>query len=128
MVNTISLARKNGYVKNLFGRIRRLPNINSSDVNERAESERYAVNTPIQGGVADLVAITMRRVYDKLILIHSKAYQILTVHDSIIWNVPVEEVDLVKGIIKEETSREIPGINVPFDVDIKIAKNWSMGE
>lgn len=128
LIDTKKQARRNGCVKNLFGRIRRLPKIKGSDKEEVAEAERQAVNSPIQGGVADLVAMAMERIRKRLKEINSRTWQVLTVHDSIIFNCPEEEVEKVKPIVLEEANRELPGVNVPFTVDLKVGSNWSLEE
>jgi DNA polymerase-1 len=55
----IAEAEKSGYASTLFGRRRAIPTINSSNRTEKAQAERMAVNTPIQGSAADIVKRAM---------------------------------------------------------------------
>jgi DNA polymerase I len=57
--DTIASARKTGYTRTLMGRYRRLPEINSRERGLKNHSERAAINTPIQGGAADIAMAAM---------------------------------------------------------------------
>jgi uracil-DNA glycosylase family 4 len=122
--DTVDAARRNGYVKNHFGRIRRLPGINSSDELVRSEAERQSKNSPIQSGASDMTMIAGVRIKKKFESIGFKSQLVLTVHDSVIYEVPDAEVVESTRIIKEEIERPIEGINVPMSAEIKIGHRW----
>jgi DNA polymerase-1 len=59
--STLEQARRDGFVRNLFGRKRPIPDLQSKNPNLRGFAERTAVNTPLQGTAADLIKIAMLR-------------------------------------------------------------------
>lgn len=121
-ISTIKeFARKNGYVKTLFGRKRDIPQINSKDQNIRSESERIAINTPIQGSAADIMKIAMINIHNRLKEERMKSFMILQVHDELVFEVPEEEIERVKLIVKEEMENAVK-LRVPLLVDIYVDK------
>ncbi len=122
--DTVSFARTNGYVKNHFNRVRRLPGINSSDEIVRSEAERQAKNSPIQSGASDMTMIAGIRIKRELEKTGLSGQLVLTVHDSVIYEVPNAEVEKSLKIIKTEIERPIEGINVPMVAELKIGQRW----
>ncbi len=120
----INFAKRNGYVKNHFGRIRRLPGISHTDQLTRSEAERQAKNSPIQSGASDMTCIASIRIKKELERRGLAGQLVLTVHDSVIYEVPNKEVDESIKIIKTEIERPIEGINVPMTAEIKVGKRW----
>ena len=51
----------------MFGRIRPIPELSSSNFMQRQFGERVAMNSPIQGTAADIIKIAMIRVHDRLL-------------------------------------------------------------
>ncbi|MFA5395447.1 MAG: DNA polymerase [Methanogenium sp.] len=119
-------ARKEGYVANLFGRRRRLPNINSRDQGLKADAERQAQNSPIQGGASDIVMRAGIRINQWIWENNIKARMVLTVYDSLIFTIADEHLEQVaKKVFKEmHTPPEDVKIVVPLDAEMKIGKNW----
>lgn len=122
--DTVAFARRNGYVGNHFGRIRRLPGINSTDEVVRSEAERQAKNSPIQSGASDMTCIASMRIKREFENRKLLGQLVLTVHDSVIYEVPDAEVDESLVIIKSEIERPIEGINVPMMSEIKKGRRW----
>lgn len=122
--DTVSFARANGYVKNHFGRLRRLPGINSVDEIVRSEAERQAKNSPIQSGASDMTMIAGIRIKKKFESLKLAGQLVLTVHDSVIYEVPDAEVIESTRIIREEIERPIEGINVPMSAEIRKGVRW----
>lgn len=124
----IFVARRMGQIINHFGRIRRLPGINSSDDMVRSEAERQSKNAPIQSAASDMTctaAIRIRRKFQELQL---KGRLVLTVHDSLVYEVPNEEEEISFKIIQEEMERPISGVNVPMSVEMKKGISWGFLE
>ncbi len=119
----IERARKNGYVTTLFNRRRYLPNINHSEQRFRAEAERMAINTPIQGTAADLIKKAMINIHNRLGKEGFKSKMLLQVHDELVFEVPEGELDAVMPMIKEEMEDVYP-LRVPLKVDINKGRNW----
>jgi len=136
IVNIKKVAQEYGEVVNAFGRIRRLPaaqipwskNMERHDEKDKSEAMRQAVNSPIQSMAADITAITAIRVDKRLQQLNSKIRLVLTVHDSLIYEFPKEERNIIVQIAKEEVVRgynTIEGsIRVPMKVDIKVGEKW----
>ena len=121
--STIENARRDGYVETLLHRRRYLPDINSRNANVRGYAERNAVNAPIQGTAADIIKIAMVKIADRLKREGLKTEMLLQVHDELNFNVPLDEVDRVKVLVREEMEGAVK-LSVPLRVDIGVGANW----
>ncbi len=123
MENTISQARKKGYVTTLFNRRRHLPDINSPNRNLRMFAERTAINTPIQGTAADIIKLAMVRIAASIRERGLKSRMILQVHDELVFEVPENEIGEVRDLVKKEMENVVE-LAVPLRVDMKTGPNW----
>ncbi len=123
MERVISDAKKNGYVEDIFGRRRYLPELSSSNAIARAAGERIARNMPIQGAAADIIKIAMIKVYARLKEEKLEAKLILQIHDELIVECPESEAETVKKILEEEMSGAV-NMAVPMTADAHIGKTW----
>jgi len=123
MNNIISEAYKNGEVKTMFGRIRRIDELKSSNFMTRQMGERMALNTPIQGSSADIMKMAMIEVYNKLKENKLMSKLILQVHDEIIIDAKEEEIEQIKTILTN-VMENIVKLSVPLKIEINIGKNW----
>ncbi|UCH00594.1 MAG: DNA polymerase I, partial [Deltaproteobacteria bacterium] len=119
----LSRVRQNGYVTTLLKRRRYLPNINSDNGNLRAEAERAAINTPIQGTAADLIKMAMINIAERLRRENLSTKMLLQVHDELVFEVPQEELNSATRLIKDEMEGVYP-LNIPLKVDINWGNNW----
>ncbi len=120
---TLEQVRRDGKVRTLFGRVRPIPDINSKNANQRGFAERTAVNTPLQGTAADLIKIAMIRI-DKAIAERAmKSRMTLQVHDELVFEVPENEVDIMKSLVREEMENA-HRLSVPLLVEVGVGKNW----
>jgi DNA polymerase-1 len=117
-------ARNKGYVTTLMGRRRYLRDIHSRSSLERSNAERMAVNTPIQGSAADMVKAAMVRIHEEIFSRGWKSRLILQVHDELVFDVPVEEADLLKPVVVTYMQHALPNLKVPILVETGIGKNW----
>lgn len=117
-------ARQNGYVTTLMGRRRYLRDINSKSQLERSNTERIAINTPIQGTAADMIKMAMVNIHKALKESHFQTKMILQVHDELIFDTPKDEVDAIKPIIEEKMKNAMPNLKVPIEVGIGVGKTW----
>ncbi|MBK9488001.1 MAG: DNA polymerase I [Haliscomenobacter sp.] len=124
MVNVVEDARKNGYVTTLMGRRRYLREINSKSSLERSNAERVAVNTPVQGSAADMIKVAMVNIHQALLEQGLKTKMILQVHDELVFDVPNEELEIVKPIIVEKMRTALPKLKVPIEVGLGTGQNW----
>ncbi len=123
MAQSIENARRQGYVTTVCGRRRMLPDINSHNATVRGYAERNAINAPIQGSAADIIKIAMIRIFDRLQREQLKTRMILQVHDELNFNVPIDEVDVVRRLVTEEMENAYR-LHVPLLVDYGVANNW----
>jgi len=121
---TLKEARERQYVTTLLGRKRYLPGILSFKRKEREFAERTAINTPVQGGAADLIKLAMVNLERRFKEEGLGAYIILQIHDELLFEVPEEEMDKTRKIVKEEMEGAIK-LSVPLVVDTKVGKNWA---
>ena len=119
----ISEAKRKGYVTTLFGRRRPLPEINSTNRTARQFAERTAINTPVQGTAADLIKMAMVNIYKRIREEGLRAKLIIQVHDELILEVKEEELEKVKGMVKEEMEG-VSELRVPLKVEISSGRNW----
>ena len=123
MSDLVDYARENGYVKTVLERRRYLNNINSSNGIVRGAAERNAVNAPIQGSAADIIKIAMINIFEKLENSNFKTKMLLQVHDELVFDVPNEELEAIKTLIKEEMEGAFK-MTVPLDVEVGLGQNW----
>ena len=117
------LARKHGWVSTILGRRRKLPQINSANRQQRENSERMALNTPIQGSAADLIKVAMLAVDKKLAEDFPRARMIIQVHDELVFEVPASQAEDV-GRAVSKLMEQAMELKVPIKVDFGIGANW----
>ncbi len=123
MDKTINSARELGYVETISGRKRNLRDINSKNAVVRGFAERNAINAPIQGTAADMIKIAMIKIQDWLNNSELHTKMILQVHDELLFDVPKNEVDMVKAKVKELMEGAM-SLNVPVLVESGVGENW----
>ncbi|MCX8526198.1 DNA polymerase I [Chryseobacterium formosus] len=123
MAEQVKRARDIGYVETILGRKRHLKDINSGNFVVRAHAERNAVNAPIQGSAADVVKMAMIKIQKELEKEKLQTKMLLQVHDELIFESPIDEVDVATHIIKTEMENAIE-TQVPLLVEVGVGKNW----
>ena len=123
MDEVLIFAQNEGYVKTILNRRRYIPEINSNNFMVKNASKRAAMNAPIQGSAADIIKIAMVNVYKKLKEENLKSRLILQVHDELIVESFIDEIDIVKNIVKNEMENAFDMV-VNLDVDLNIGKFW----
>ena len=129
MEQTIKSCRKNGYVKNIFGRKTHITGINDKNYNVRNFQERAAINAPIQGSASELMRLAMIRINKKFSELKKENCNILLqIHDELIFESKKDSVEYYTKIIKEEMTSvkesELHSFSIPLLVDINVGKNW----
>jgi len=120
---TLEETRREQKVRTLFGRVRPIPDINGKNANLRGFAERTAVNTPLQGTAADLIKLAMIRIDSALRERELKSRMTLQVHDELVFEVPEEEVDIMRSLVRDQMENVHP-LSVPLLVEIGVGKNW----
>lgn len=119
----VDQAKDHGYVTTLFHRRRPVPEITSSNFMQRQFGERVAMNSPIQGTAADIIKIAMIHVNRKLTSLGLKSRLILQIHDELLIEAHISEVEQVKKILKDEMEHAI-SLKVPMEVEVNQGNNW----
>ena len=123
MDNIIETAEKDGYSQTMFNRRRYIPEIKSKNFMERNRGKRAAMNAPIQGSAADIIKIAMVNVFRRLEKEGLKSKLILQVHDELIVETLVEELEIVEKIVKEEMENAVD-MKVDLTVDLNTGVSW----
>lgn len=125
MDDTVEYAKEHGYVKTLMGRKRYLRDIHSSNHTVRGYAERNAINSPIQGTAAEMIKLAMIKVHEAIKKEKLTARMILQVHDELVFDVPQNEVDVLRQLVKEnmESALALPN-NVPIHAEAGVGNNW----
>ena len=123
MTEQVHKARKIGYVETVLGRKRHLKDINSNNFVVRGHAERNAVNAPIQGSAADIIKIAMINIDRKLDEENLETKMLLQVHDELLFESPVEEVQTATELIRTQMESAFE-TKVPLVVEVGVGKNW----
>lgn len=123
MDNIVELAREKGYVTTLLHRRRYLQDITSRNFNLRSFAERTAMNTPIQGTAADIIKKAMVDMATRLEKEKLQSRLLLQVHDELIFEVPKDELELMKKIVPEVMEQAL-ALEVPLKVELEYGKTW----
>ncbi|WP_346663462.1 DNA polymerase I [uncultured Merdimonas sp.] len=116
-------AKEEGYVTTLFGRRRPVPELRSSNFMQRSFGERVAMNSPIQGTAADIMKIAMIGVDKRLREKKLRSRLVLQVHDELLIEAELSEVEEVKKILREEMEHAA-SLDVPLEIDMHTGDNW----
>lgn len=123
METIVREARDKGYVETLYKRRRELPDINSRNFNVRNFAERTAINSPIQGSAADILKVAMINLDKALTDAGLSTRMLLQVHDEIVLEVPMAELETVKAMVKETMESAIQ-LSVPLIADENEGETW----
>ncbi|WP_333564494.1 DNA polymerase I [Streptococcus parasuis] len=123
METIVREARDKGYVETLYKRRRELPDINSRNFNVRNFAERTAINSPIQGSAADILKVAMINLDKALTDAGLSTRMLLQVHDEIVLEVPMAELETVKAMVKETMESAIQ-LSVPLIADENQGETW----
>lgn len=113
-------ARSKGFTRTLCGRRRYFSDIHAGNRQARFYAERQAMNAPLQGTAADMIKIAMIKMPN--VLENSASKMILQVHDELLFEVDLNEIDLLRAARK--TMETALPLNVPVVVDVSIGENW----
>lgn len=123
MNEQIEKARKLGYVETILGRKRHLKDINSTNFVVKGHAERNAVNAPIQGSAADIIKLAMIKIDEELETQNLETKMLLQVHDELLFEAPIDEVETAISLIKKEMESAFV-TTVPLLVEVGVGNNW----
>jgi len=120
---TVRKAKQNGYVTSLFGRRRPIPELSSGNFMQRSFGERAAMNSPLQGTAADIMKIAMIHVDQALKAQGLQAKIVLQIHDELLVETPVDEIEKVRDILYREM-KHAAHLDVELEVDVQQGHDW----
>ena len=123
MNRSIALAKERGYAETILGRRRYLRDINGANSVVRGFAERNAINAPIQGSSADMIKIAMIGIHQELERLKMQSKMILQVHDELVFDAHLDELDTLKSIVQDKMVNAMP-LSVPVVVEINTGANW----
>ena len=119
----VEKGRALGYAETLLGRRRELFELSSPNRNVRSFGERAAMNTPVQGTAADIIKLAMVRVAQGLKEGGYRARLILQVHDELVVECPLEEVQAVSALL-QRTMEGVVSLKVPLVAEVSSGSDW----
>ncbi len=119
----VQSAREKGYSVTMLGRRRPVPELSSDNFMQRSFGERVAMNAPIQGTAADIIKIAMVRVDERLRKEGFRSRLILQVHDELLVETAMEEIEQVREILSAEM-RQAAKLSVELEIDLSYGDNW----
>jgi DNA polymerase-1 len=123
--NIVNSVKEVGYTETIFGRRRYIPEIKSSNGALRQFGERTAKNAPIQGAAADVIKFAMVAVDKKFNELGLKSKMIAQVHDELVIDTVIEEVETVKQVLKE-VMENVVKLDVLLEASLSWGTNWDM--
>ncbi len=123
MEDTVLQAREKEYVSTVMNRRRMLPDINSRNAVVRGYAERNAINAPLQGSAADIIKVAMVNIQREMTQRALRSRMLMQVHDELVFNVPLDEVDAMQEIVERQMRQAYTG-RVTLTVSTGLAPNW----
>ena len=123
MDDVVAKAANDGYVETMFARRRQLPDIASSNRTVRGLAERNAINAPIQGSAADIMKLAMAEIARRFKQEGIRSKMIMQVHDEVVIDTLLVELDAVKRIVKE-AMESVAELSIPLIAEVNSADNW----
>ncbi len=123
MKDAVEQASTDGYVSTLFGRRRQIPELRARNWGVRKLGERLAVNTIIQGTAADIIKMAMVRCHDALAAAGLSTRVILQIHDELLFEGPVAEMEAAREIVCREMVAACE-LDPPLAVESGVGPNW----
>ncbi|MGA1980552.1 MAG: DNA polymerase I [Sedimentisphaerales bacterium] len=123
MDSVINTAKRTGFSETILHRRRKIPDLASKNAGKRAQAQRFAINTVIQGSAADLIKVAMINIQRKIEAEHLAVKLILQIHDELVFELPADEAEKHAKWIRQEMTAAIK-LSVPLKVDISYGPTW----
>jgi len=124
MTETVAYAREHGYIETIMKRRRYLRDINSKNQTVRAQAERNAINSPIQGSAADMIKLAMIQIYNEMERRKLKSKMLLQVHDELVFDLHKSEEQEMRELVEDKMKHALPDLPVPVEVGMGSGINW----
>tara|TARA_Y100000758_G_scaffold122371_1_gene86272 strand:+ start:1 stop:1125 length:1125 start_codon:yes stop_codon:yes gene_type:complete len=119
----VEKARDKQYVQTMLGRRRPVWDIDSKNHIHREAAKRMAINMPIQGTNAEMIKLAMVAIQKKLKVKKMKSKMVLQIHDELVFEVPLGELEILQSIVIKKMEKALP-LSVPIVVDCGHGKSW----
>ena len=119
----VEKARDKQYVQTMLGRRRPVWDIDSKNHLHREAAKRMAINMPIQGTNAEMIKLAMVAIQKKLKVEKMKSKMVLQIHDELVFEVPLGELEILQSIVIKKMEKALP-LSVPIVVDCGHGKSW----
>lgn len=123
MDEVVEECKQKGYVTTVLGRRRQIPEMRAKNKVVQAHGIRMARNTTIQGSAADIIKIAMIKVFEAIRAQGLKSKILLQIHDELILNVPTDELELAKRLLRDSMEQAYQ-LRVPLKVDMSTSRSW----
>jgi len=123
MDECVQKAKRTGYAETILHRRRKISNLTAKNANKRAQAQRFAINTVVQGSAADLIKVAMINIQRKVESENLPVKLILQVHDELVFELPKVQADKHSKWISEQMTTAIK-LDVPMKVDITFGPTW----
>ena len=123
MEDVVEEAKEKGYVETIYHRRRYIPELKSNNYMVRKFGDRAAMNTPIQGTAADIMKISMVKVFNELKKRNLRSKVVLQIHDELLIETYLDEKEEVKELLKA-SMESAAKLSVPLLVDIEEGISW----
>lgn len=120
---TVEKAKEDGFTKTLFGRIRPIPELKSSNFMQRSFGERVAMNAPLQGTAADIMKIAMINIFNRLKEEKLESKMLIQVHDEVLIEAKLSEKETVLALVTEEMEKAAK-LLVKLEAEAKSGNTW----
>jgi DNA polymerase-1 len=124
MERTVEEAKQRGYTTTILGRRRQIAELSSNNFRIQQMGERMAQNAPVQGSAADVFKVAMIELDRALEERSLDTRMLLTVHDELVFEVPLAEREQVEALVREIMESAIE-LRVPLVVDLGFGSNWA---
>ena len=124
MTDTVEFARQHGYIETMMKRRRYLRDINSKNPTVRAQAERNAINSPIQGSAADMIKLAMIHIHEEMKKRKLQSKMLLQVHDELVFDLHKKEEKEMRALVEDKMKHAMPGLTVPIEVGMGVGENW----
>jgi len=123
MDGVVDAAERTGFCETILHRRRTIPNLAGKNVSKRAQAERFAINTVIQGSAADLIKVAMINIQRKIEAERLAVKLILQIHDELVFELPADEAEKHAKWIDKEMTGALE-LDVPLKVDVSYGPSW----
>ncbi|MFA5238599.1 MAG: DNA polymerase I [Phycisphaerae bacterium] len=127
MDSVVDAAERAGFCETILNRRRRIPNLAGKNAGKRAQAQRFAINTVIQGSAADLIKVAMINIQRKIEAERLAVKLILQIHDELVFELPADEAEKHAKWIDKEMTGALK-LDVPLKVDVSYGPNWLSGK